>query len=234
MSKLKILLHDLGSCEGCQISILRVYPRLTAFAELYSRYLGNHTLNGKFDVAVVTGSVCINEPRIIEELKKIRENTHILIAYGSCASVGGVTLFARGGKEPRPEHRTYFPLSHVVEVDYAIPGCPSAPTFLVNLLNMIMRSGGHFLTLFVAVAKAKKLSGFDLQDEIVLPGLCIGCGACVLSCPTHALQMVDGRPDLLPEKCIRCGTCVVRCPRYSQLLIQKFKPKVKTLQPLRR
>lgn len=229
--RLEILIHDLGGCEGCPLSIMRAYPQVMAFSNIYSKCLGNHTLDKKYDIAIVTGSVCINEPRIVEELKKIRENAYILVAYGSCASVGGITLFARGGREPRPEHRTYLPLSYVVDVDYAIPGCPPAPNFLVSLLNMIIRGKGYFLTVFAATAKAKKLSGFDLQDEIVLPGLCVGCGACVLSCPTHALQMVDKKPDLLPEKCIRCGACTIRCPRYTQILVRKFKPITKTLSP---
>ena len=79
------------------------------------------------------------------------------------------------------------------------------------------------MDLFKAVSAYSKLSGFDLMDEVVLTGICVGCGACVLSCPTNALHMVDGRPDLIVEKCIRCGTCTVRCPRFTQILIQRYK-----------
>ncbi len=225
--KPRVLIYDLGGCEGCALSIHRILPQLINIVEVHSKCLGNADIEAKYDYAVLTGPICINSTRHVEELRKIRENSRVLIAYGSCASVGGIILYARGGQEPHPEHRIYAPLSRIVKVDYAIPGCPPAPQMLITMLNCIRRGRGYFLDLFKAVAIKSKLSGFDLMDEVVLNGLCVGCGACVLSCPTNALQMIDNKPDLIPEKCIRCGTCTVRCPRYSQLLIQKTKLEAK-------
>ncbi len=217
-----ILVYDIGGCEGCPVSILRVYPRLVGRANIYSPHLGNTSLERRYDIAVVTGPICINDRYSVELLKKIRDSTDILVAYGSCASVGGITLFCRGGQEPKPEHRTFQPLSAIVDVDYAVPGCPPAPNLFISLVGAILSKKGFFLNLFASVVKARKLSGFDLLDDIVLSGLCIGCGACILSCPTGALRMVDGKPDLVVEKCIRCGTCCVRCPRYTQVLIRRY------------
>ncbi len=223
----KALLIDLGGCEGCPIAILRSLPGIADKIELHARQLGNADLSIDYDIVFVTGPVCINEEKIIEELKKIREKTEIMIAFGSCAAVGGITRFCRGGQDPRPDHRVYQPVSSVVEVDYAIPGCPPAPQIIKTLIDNLIHRPGPFLRVFAAVAKAKKLSGFDLLDDIVLSGLCIGCGACVLSCPTGALHMVEKKPDLIVEKCIRCGTCYVRCPRASQILLSRFPSQVK-------
>lgn len=220
--KPRVLIYDLGGCEGCPISILRVYPELKGLAELYTKHLGEIDIHMKYDIAVITGPICINNPEDLDVLRNIRSRAKILIAYGSCASVGGITLFCRGGQEPRPEHRTFQPISVIVNVDYAVPGCPPAPNLFIALINGIKSGHGYFLQLFASVAKAKKLSGFDLLDTIVLPGLCISCGACIISCPTNALQMIDRKPDLIVEKCIRCGTCCVRCPRFTQILIQKY------------
>ncbi len=37
---------------------------------------------------------------------------------------------------------------------------------------------------------------------------CIGCGLCVVNCPTNAITMVDGKAIIDKEKCINCGICV--------------------------
>ena len=42
---------------------------------------------------------------------------------------------------------------------------------------------------------------------------CVGCGACVGSCPVEAISMNDeGKAVIDAEKCISCGTCVAVCP----------------------
>ena len=40
---------------------------------------------------------------------------------------------------------------------------------------------------------------------------CVGCEACVTSCPVDALAMDDGKAEVNDE-CIDCGTCVDTCP----------------------
>lgn len=43
---------------------------------------------------------------------------------------------------------------------------------------------------------------------------CVGCGACVASCKSQALTMVDGRPRVDPERCCLCGYCAAVCPEF--------------------
>lgn len=41
---------------------------------------------------------------------------------------------------------------------------------------------------------------------------CTGCGACVDSCPSEAIEMQDGKAVVDEDKCVDCGVCVDECP----------------------
>jgi 4Fe-4S ferredoxin len=42
-----------------------------------------------------------------------------------------------------------------------------------------------------------------------------GCMACVDICPTHAIQMKEGKPSFSPEFCIFCFACQKVCPKET-------------------
>ena len=54
---------------------------------------------------------------------------------------------------------------------------------------------------------------------------CIGCGACVQTCPFDALDLVDGIATVDPNKCTDCGECVAVCPTMALTLEGKRKPE---------
>ena len=58
--------------------------------------------------------------------------------------------------------------------------------------------------------------GFDeLEKNVVSKGACIGCSACVASCPFKGvLDYAEGKPRLIGE-CKICGICSRVCPRYK-------------------
>ncbi len=41
---------------------------------------------------------------------------------------------------------------------------------------------------------------------------CTGCGACVDSCPSEAIEMQDDKAVIVVDKCVDCGVCVDECP----------------------
>ncbi|NLY39062.1 MAG: 4Fe-4S binding protein [Firmicutes bacterium] len=48
-------------------------------------------------------------------------------------------------------------------------------------------------------------------------GICIGCGACVDTCPEGAIYISeeDDLAEIDPEKCARCGLCASMCPQEA-------------------
>ncbi len=44
---------------------------------------------------------------------------------------------------------------------------------------------------------------------------CTACGACLWTCPAHALLPAPGRPEVVADRCTGCLECVEICPRAA-------------------
>lgn len=42
---------------------------------------------------------------------------------------------------------------------------------------------------------------------------CIGCGACISSCPAGAISLKDRNAMIDQELCMFCGNCLSACPQ---------------------
>src|SRR5579864_1405047 len=154
----------LGGCSGCHMSFLDLDERLIDLAgrvELCASPLTDYKDFSEVAVSLVKGAVANEEH--LEQVRKVRMRTKLLVSLGDCAVSGNVTamrnIFAvedvldrayrqnaalvtgipsGNGAVPRLLARVR-PVHEVVKVDYFIPGCPpSADTihsFLMTLLD---------------------------------------------------------------------------------------------------
>jgi len=48
---------------------------------------------------------------------------------------------------------------------------------------------------------------------------CQGCGACLLTCPEHAIRPRAASLVVHPDRCTGCGECVEVCPVDAIVLV---------------
>lgn len=63
----------------------------------------------------------------------------------------------------------------------------------------------------VTVAVAELISPFD-PLPLTISSACTACGACLRTCPEHALRAAPQRPVVIGSRCSSCGECVEICP----------------------
>ncbi len=149
MERPKVAFFDLASCEGCQLQIANLGEALLDILGLIEvvefREVMSETWTGHYNIALVEGSVVNDEAA--QRLQRIRERCDTLIAYGSCATIGGVN----GMKNRRPlsdvqeevygDKPDWFPvtktrpLHQLVRVDYFVHGCPTYPDEFIKVLK---------------------------------------------------------------------------------------------------
>jgi ferredoxin len=49
---------------------------------------------------------------------------------------------------------------------------------------------------------------------------CILCGACVVGCPSDAIEEGETKSYILVEVCIECGTCELNCPSDAIIWVE--------------
>jgi len=61
-----------------------------------------------------------------------------------------------------------------------------------------------------------------MSDIEIIQDKCVGCGACLSSCPYGAISIQDNLAVIDDDKCTLCGACVASCG-FDAILIRKDK-----------
>ena len=149
MGRPKIAFFDFACCEGCQLQIANMGEALLEVLKVVDvvefREVMSEKWEGSLDVAVVEGSITTEHAE--ERIRRIRDRASLLIAYGSCACIGGVNgmkngfdleeirRYVYGEKASCFDTTKVRPLEAVVAVDYQVPGCPVYPPEFIEVLK---------------------------------------------------------------------------------------------------
>jgi sulfhydrogenase subunit delta len=137
MAKPRVGIFDFTGCEGCQLQILNCEDELLGILDLIEIVNFREAMDGKsdeYDIALIDGG--ITTPSDVERIKGIREKAGLLVTIGSCSSTGGINCLKNSRSMDEVKEIVYGdmaahfetiparPVSDVVKVDLAIPGCP--------------------------------------------------------------------------------------------------------------
>jgi Ni,Fe-hydrogenase III small subunit len=126
---------DAGSCNGCELEIHALNNAYYDVERFGLRFVASPR---HADVLMVTGPVTRNMREALERTYDATPNPKWVVAVGDCARNGG--CFAGS-------YAVVGGVSEVVPVDLHIPGCPPAPTaMLQGLLALLERADAGAVT----------------------------------------------------------------------------------------
>jgi len=168
--KITLAIIPLSTCAGCENTILDLEEKLFFLADfidiVYAPIIMDSKPPSSVDIAIFTGAIRTDEDE--RKVKVWRKKCKILVALGSCATLGGIPGLANlttvedllkqiyvnhpnvqnpRGTEPNLDIPKLVNqvkiLKDLVKVDYSIPGCPP-PKKLVEKFFQAMINGGEF------------------------------------------------------------------------------------------
>jgi len=212
--KPKIAIFDFGGCEGCQLQIVNLEEQLLDLVGLvdvrqWREAMSEHA--DDYDIALVEGS--ITRAGEIPRLEAIRKQAKVLVAIGACAHTGGINAMKNrmpmqqaletvyGDKAAWFDTIPTRPLSAVVPVDFAIPGCPIDRGELLEVVKALLLGKAPTLPTYpvcVQCKMAENVCAFDRGLTCMGPVTRAGCGAL---CPSNGSRCLGCR-GLVPEPAV--------------------------------
>jgi coenzyme F420-reducing hydrogenase gamma subunit len=141
-----------ASCDGCQLSLLDCEDELLAVADTvdiaYFLEARRAVAEGPYDVSLVEGSITTEHDA--ERIRRVREQSKVLVTIGACATAGGIQALKNSADVAEytrvvyatPEYvsslATSTPVSAHVSVDYELRGCPVDKHQLLEVLNALL------------------------------------------------------------------------------------------------
>lgn len=175
LKKIRLATIWLDGCSGCHMSILDMDEKLLEIAPyvdvVYSPYVDTKEFPKDVDLTIVEGALSTDHD--IKIIKKIRENSKLILALGDCAITGNISamknlygseaVLERGYFDLADTHEQYpskivpklldkvLPLHEVVKIDYFLPGCPTPSSAIYEMLKALIEGREiniHSLTRF--------------------------------------------------------------------------------------
>ena len=235
-NKVKIAFFDFADCEGCQLQVTYLFENflgLLEHCEIVNFREAISERSDDYDVAFIEGTITRKHDE--ERVKKIRKNAKIIIAYGACATIGGVNGLRKKytgeeakeivykGREFPLEAGEPRPVDQVIKVDYYIHGCPTNNDETLKAVKDILSGKGYKAPTHAVCVECKLKENvclFEKGQACLGPVTRAGCGAW---CPSYGNTCYSCR-GLLDNPAEEAAKDVLEKYGYTiEQLTQKFE-----------
>jgi coenzyme F420-reducing hydrogenase gamma subunit len=169
MKKPNVAFFDFACCEGCQLQVANMGESLLdvlgSISVVEWREVMSEKWDRKFDLSIIEGS--ITDQHAVRRVKRIRKRSKIVIAYGSCATIGGVNGMKNNfdiediRKYVYGNGYQFFPteltraVHQVVKVDYFVNGCPVYIPEFVTVLKAALLNIPYYVPDYAVCVECK-------------------------------------------------------------------------------
>jgi coenzyme F420-reducing hydrogenase gamma subunit len=189
----RLAFFDFSCCEGCQLQVINLETDLIPIVGQVDIVQFREAMTEKsdqFDIAIVEGS--ITRKSEIPRLQAIRKQAGVVVALGACAHLGGINClknrfgsdYLRDQVYPGSDHAedtiSARPLSAVIRVNYAVPGCPIDRVEFLRLVTSLLLGRPFRLPDYTVCTECKlreNVCQFDLGETCLGPVIRGGCNA---------------------------------------------------------
>ena len=130
MSKPKLALYWAASCGGCEIAVVRLYAKILDVADVFDIVLWPCIMDFKYkdvealpdksiDLCLFNGAIRNSEQEHMAHL--LREKSKVLVAFGTCAYLGGIPGLANVANREAIFQRVYNETPSTVNADSVRP-----------------------------------------------------------------------------------------------------------------
>jgi coenzyme F420-reducing hydrogenase gamma subunit len=152
---------------------------------------------GDLDIAFIEGSFTREADR--KRLEEIRERAAIVIAYGACASTGGINglknhttdykqfVYGKDADMPHLDSQKALPVSAAIKVDFAVDGCPMDKYELLDIVSHLLHGKTPVIPTYPVCVECKRnetICRYQLGDHCMGQVAKAGCGA---PCPADGV-----------------------------------------------
>ena len=199
--KPKVAFFDFACCEGCQLQVANLEEDILGLVNIVDVVEFREVLTGSapaYDVAIIEGS--ITRPEDEARIKDIRNRSKVLVAYGACATTGGVNKIKNlwgdidkvkkevYGKDAGMSHLETYPtkaVNEVVKVDYYVHGCPITRSELLKVVKALVSGTTPDIPEYPVCVECKMLGNECMYDK---GQVCLGPisrAGCNAICPSN-------------------------------------------------